>query len=292
VIAVIAIYLLGYLPRIFMVSEVIDMPMQYSIEDLRFLMARLRDPETGCPWDIKQTYATIASHTIEEVYEVVDAIERNDLSDLSEELGDLLFQIIFYCQLAEEQGEFDFDTVINHITSKLVRRHPHVFPDGTLESTRAGSSIDEQQIKQNWEAIKQQERQQKGNSGILDDVPNALPAQMRATKLQKRAANFSFDWPNVDGVFTKVKEELTELQQEVDSGDKARQEEELGDLMFACVNLARHLSIDPERALAKANNKFKRRFESIDAQLDLKNNKSLAIDTLEQAWQKAKKAEH
>ena len=268
------------------------MPKQYSIKDLRYLMARLRAPETGCPWDIKQSYATIASHTVEEVYEVVDAIERNNLNDLSEELGDLLFQIIFYCQMAEEQGEFDFDTVINHITSKLVRRHPHVFPDGTLESSREGASIDEQQIKQNWEAIKQQERQQKGNSGILDDVPNALPAQIRAAKLQKRATNYNFDWPNTDGVMDKVKEELAELQQEVHSGDKTRQEEELGDLMFACVNLARHLSIDPERALAKTNNKFVRRFESMDAELDLKNNKNLDIDTLEQAWQKAKKAEH
>jgi ATP diphosphatase len=267
------------------------MSKNYSISDLRYLMARLRDPETGCPWDIKQSYATIASHTVEEVYEVVDAIERNDLSDLSEELGDLLFQIIFYCQLAEEQGEFDFDTVINHITSKLVRRHPHVFPEGTLESTRAGSSIDEQQIKQNWEAIKQEERQNKGNSGILDDVPNALPAQMRATKLQKRAANYGFDWPEIGGVFAKVKEELAELQQEVDSDNKARQEEELGDLMFACVNLARHLSIDPERALAKTNNKFKCRFESMDTELDLKNNKSLEIEQLEQAWGNAKQAE-
>ena len=267
------------------------MPNNYSIFDLRYLMARLRDPETGCPWDIKQSYASIASHTVEEVYEVVDAIERNDLSDLSEELGDLLFQIIFYCQLAEEQGEFDFDTVINHITSKLVRRHPHVFPDGTLKSTRAGSSIDERQIKQNWEAIKQQERQNKGNTGILDDVPNALPAQLRATKLQKRAANYGFDWPDISGVFDKVKEEIEELEQEVDSGDRARQEEELGDLMFACVNLARHLSIDPERALAKTNNKFKQRFESMDADLDLKNNQSLDTDSLEQAWNNAKKAE-
>jgi ATP diphosphatase len=267
------------------------MPKHYSIEDLRYLMSRLRDPETGCPWDIKQSYATIASYTVEEVYEVVDAIERNDLNDLSEELGDLLFQIIFYCQMAEEQGEFDFDTVINHITSKLVRRHPHVFPEGTLESTRSGCSIDEQQIKQNWEAIKSEERQKKGNSGILDDVPNALPAQIRAAKLQKRAANYGFDWPNIDGVIAKVMEELDELQQEVDCGDKARQEEELGDLMFACVNLARHLSIDPDRALAKTNNKFKRRFESMDAELDLKNNKNLTVDSLEQAWIKAKETE-
>lgn len=268
------------------------MSKNYSIADLRYLMARLRDPETGCPWDIKQTYATIASHTVEEVYEVVDAIDRNDLSDLSEELGDLLFQIIFYCQLAEEQGEFDFDTVINHITSKLVRRHPHVFPEGTLESSREGTSIDEQQIKRNWEAIKQQERQQKGNSGILDDVPLALPAQMRATKLQKRAASYGFDWPDINGVIDKVKEELDELHHEVNAEDKARQEEELGDLMFACVNLARHLSIDPERALAKANNKFKRRFEAIDSELDLKQNQVQSIEALEIAWQKAKKAEH
>ena len=268
------------------------MSKNYSIADLRYLMARLRDPETGCPWDIKQTYATIASHTVEEVYEVVDAIDRNDLSDLSEELGDLLFQIIFYCQLAEEQGKFDFDTVINHITSKLVRRHPHVFPEGTLESSREGTSIDEQQIKRNWEAIKQQERQQKGNSGILDDVPLALPAQMRATKLQKRAASYGFDWPHINGVIEKVKEELDELHHEVNAEDKARQEEELGDLMFACVNLARHLSIDPERALAKANNKFKRRFEAIDSELDLKHNQVQSIEALEIAWQKAKKAEH
>jgi len=267
------------------------MPKNYTIPDLRYLMARLRNPETGCPWDIKQTYATIASHTVEEVYEVVDAIDRNDLGDLSEELGDLLFQIIFYCQLAEEQGEFDFDTVINHITTKLVRRHPHVFPDGTLESSREGASIDEQQIKRNWEAIKQQERQQKGNSGILDDVPLALPAQMRATKLQKRAASYGFDWPHINGVIDKIKEELDELQHEVNAEDKARQEEELGDLMFACVNLARHLSIDPERALAKTNNKFKRRFETIDSKLDLKQNKAQSIEALEIAWQKAKQAE-
>ena len=267
------------------------MSNNYSIADLRYLMARLRDPETGCPWDIKQSYASIASHTVEEVYEVVDAIERNDLSDLSEELGDLLFQIIFYCQMAQEQGEFDFDTVINHITSKLVRRHPHVFPEGTLESTRAGSSIDEKQIKQNWEAIKQQERNKKGNSGILDDVPMALPAQLRALKLQKRAAGFGFDWPEISGVVDKVKEELEELKQEIDGDDKVRQEEELGDLLFACVNLARHLSVDPETALAKANNKFKRRFQAVDTALNLKQNQTLSIDTLELAWKKVKNNE-
>ena len=267
------------------------MSNNYSIADLRYLMARLRDPETGCPWDIKQSYASIASHTVEEVYEVVDAIERNDLSDLSEELGDLLFQIIFYCQMAQEQGEFDFDTVINHITSKLVRRHPHVFPEGTLESTRAGSSIDEKQIKQNWEAIKQQERNKKGNSGILDDVPMALPAQLRALKLQKRAAGFGFDWPEISGVVDKVKEELEELKQEIDGDDKVRQEEELGDLLFACVNLARHLSVDPETALAKANNKFKRRFQAVDTALNLKQNQTLSIDALELAWKKVKNNE-
>jgi len=269
----------------------LNMSNNYSIADLRYLMARLRDPQTGCPWDLKQTYSSIAPYTVEEVYEVVDAIGRNDLTDLSEELGDLLFQIIFYCQLAEEQGQFDFDKVVATITSKLIRRHPHVFPEGTLESTREGTSIDEQQIKRNWESIKQQERQQKGNSGILDDIPLALPALSRAAKLQKRAASFGFDWTEVGDVIDKVKEELDELQHEVDHGDQSSREDELGDLMFACVNLARHLSIDPERALALANNKFKRRFESVDAELDLKQNQAQSIETLEKAWQNAKKAE-
>jgi len=268
------------------------MSKNYSVADLRYLMARLRDPDTGCPWDLKQTYSSIAAHTVEEVYEVVDAIERNDLTDLSEELGDLLFQIIFYCQLAEEQGRFDFEQVVSTITSKLVRRHPHVFPEGTLESTRADSSIDEKQIKRNWESIKQQERQQKGKVGILDDVPLALPALSRAAKLQKRAASFGFDWTEVDDVIAKVGEELDELQYEVDRGDQPSREDELGDLIFACVNLARHLSIDPERALARANNKFKRRFESMDSELNLKNQQPYAIDILEKAWEKAKKAEN
>ncbi|MCS5587719.1 MAG: nucleoside triphosphate pyrophosphohydrolase [Porticoccaceae bacterium] len=268
------------------------MSKNYSVTDLQYLMSRLRDPETGCPWDIKQTYKSITAYTVEEVYEVVDAIDRNDLTHLSEELGDLLFQIIFYCQLAEEQGAFDFDQVVSKITCKLVRRHPHVFPEGSLQSTRAGTAIDEQEIKRNWESIKQQERQQKGEPGILDDIPLALPALGRAMKLQKRAAGVGFDWSGVGDVISKVREELDELQDEVDNGDQASREEELGDLIFTCVNLARHLSIDPERALALSNNKFKRRFEAVDSELDLKQNQSLAIATLEKAWQNAKKAEN
>ncbi|MDP6199112.1 MAG: nucleoside triphosphate pyrophosphohydrolase, partial [Porticoccaceae bacterium] len=167
----------------------------YNIADLRYLMKRLRDPKTGCPWDLKQTYQTIASHSVEEVYEVVDAIERNNIEHLSEELGDLLFQIIFYSQLGEEEGQFDFDAVVSNITEKLLRRHPHVFPDGSLDSIRTDDqAASEKEIKRNWERIKQQERNERGERGILEDIPRALPALMRAAKLQKRAAGVGFDW--------------------------------------------------------------------------------------------------
>ena len=156
----------------------------YTLDDLKYLMSRLRDPHNGCPWDLKQNYQSITAHTLEEVYEVVDDIDRNDLTHLSEELGDLLFQIIFYCQLAEEENQFTFDQIVSKITSKLVRRHPHVFPDGTLNSM-ASESVEPQAVKNNWQAIKQQERHAKGEHKILDDVPLALPALTRAAKLQK-----------------------------------------------------------------------------------------------------------
>jgi ATP diphosphatase len=248
----------------------------------------MRDPNTGCPWDLKQTYQSITAYTLEEVYEVVDAIDRNDLTHLSEELGDLLFQIVFYCQLAEEENQFNFDQVVSKITSKLVRRHPHVFPDGTLESV-ASESIDQQAVKDNWQAIKQQERHKKGENKILDDVPLALPALKRAAKLQKRAASVGFDWDEVAPVIEKVKEELQELQQEIDSGDQKRAEEELGDLLFSCVNLARHCSIDPERALGLSSNKFKRRFEAMEREIDF-SQENPSLERMEKAWQKAKKS--
>ena len=266
------------------------MSEKYTLDDLRYLMSRLRDPTSGCPWDLKQTYKSITAYTLEEVYEVVDAIDRNDLTHLSEELGDLLFQIIFYCQLGEEENQFSFDQVVSKITAKLVRRHPHVFPDGTLESA-ASESIDQQAVNDNWQAIKQQERHHKGEKKILDDVPLALPALKRAAKLQKRAASVGFDWADVAPVIDKVKEELQELRQEIASGDQKRAEEELGDLLFSCVNLARHCSIDPERALGLSNNKFKRRFESLEDELDFEHSNP-SLEQMEDAWQKVKQSEH
>jgi ATP diphosphatase len=268
------------------------MDATYSIADLRYLMSRLRDPHTGCPWDIKQTYQTITPHTIEEVYEVVDAIERGDIAHLSEELGDLLFQIIFYSQLGDEDKQFDFDTVVSSITAKLLRRHPHVFPDGTLQSVRDSHSVaSEAEIKSNWEAIKKQERSAVGSAGTLDDIPLALPALSRAFKLQKRAATRGFDWPEVSGVLDKVKEEIAELEQEIALGNTQAMEDEMGDLLFSCVNLARHLAIDPEKSLARASDKFKRRFQTMEATVGIESFANLSLEQMEQQWINAKRIE-
>jgi ATP diphosphatase len=264
----------------------------YTINDLRYLMRRLRDPQTGCPWDLKQTLQTITSHTIEEVYEVVDAIERNDTEHLNEELGDLLFQIIFYSQIGEEQGQFDFDRVTSAITDKLIRRHPHVFPEGTLESVRdnlSDTQIDD--IKEAWESIKKQERENKGSQKTLDDIPLALPALSRALKLQKRAATVGFDWTDTGPVIDKINEELGELEVEIQRGDIAAVADELGDLLFSCVNLARHLKIDPETAMRHANEKFSRRFGAME---DLVGDKSIndhSVEQLELLWLEVKKTE-
>jgi len=261
----------------------------YSIADLRYLMSRLRDPNTGCPWDIKQTYQSIASHSIEEVYEVVDAIERGDIEHLSEELGDLLFQIIFYSQLGEEDGKFDFDLVVSKITSKLLRRHPHVFPDGTLTSVREEQQVaTDAEIKRNWEAIKQRERTAKGELGTLGDIPLALPAISRAAKLQKRAASKGFDWTEVSAVVAKVKEELAELEVEIEAQNTQAIADELGDLMFSCVNLARHLAVDGEKALAASNNKFKRRFEAMEVLAGADNLSQLSPEAMESLWRQVK----
>jgi ATP diphosphatase len=260
-------------------------------------MKRLRNPETGCPWDLKQTYKTIAPHTLEEVYEVIDTIERNDLSHLGEELGDLLFQVIFYSQLGSEEQIFDFDSVVHGIVEKLVRRHPHVFPLGTLQSERdvnADGAAEEVRIKQVWEQIKKQEREDKGERGTLDDIPMAMPALSRAQKLQKRAATTGFDWDNRRDVLNKVKEEIAELEVEIEADNSRAMEEELGDLLFSCVNLARHLSIDPERAMRSANNKFQRRFEAMEL-LASKNKPSalsaMSVDEMELLWTQVKRAE-
>src|SRR5690606_21059326 len=204
-------------------------------------MARLRDPKSGCPWDIKQSYASIAPSTIEEAYEVVDAIEKQDYVHLKEELGDLLFQVIFYSQIGREEGRFDFAGIVSDLVAKLVRRHPHVFPDGSLHSRVADQSSLPADVKQRWEAIKQEERASKGVKGVLADVPLNLPALTRATKLQKRAASVGFDWDDVQGPIAKVREELLEVEEALATGNQNAIAEELGDLLFAVVNISRFL---------------------------------------------------
>lgn len=265
---------------------------EYGIEDLRYLMRRLRDPKSGCPWDLKQNFQSLTSHTIEEAYEVVDAIEQDDMSHLSEELGDLLFQIIFYSQLAEEQSQFSFDDIISTITQKLIRRHPHVFPEGTIESSRVSLADAEiVEIKRVWEEIKRQERTDKGVGKTLDDIPLALPALNRALKLQKRAANVGFDWSDIKPVIEKINEEVIELEVEIKRGDKGRMADELGDLLFSCVNLARHLKLDPETSLRGANQKFKRRFESMELLAGKTKIEDHSADQLELLWGKVKRSE-
>tara|TARA_B110000858_G_scaffold12264_1_gene12508 strand:+ start:605 stop:1435 length:831 start_codon:yes stop_codon:yes gene_type:complete len=265
---------------------------EYGIEDLRYLMRRLRDPKSGCPWDLKQNFQSLTSHTIEEAYEVVDAIEQDDMSHLSEELGDLLFQIIFYSQLAEEQSQFSFDDIISTITQKLIRRHPHVFPEGTIESSRVSLADAEiVEIKRVWEEIKRQERTDKGVGKTLDDIPLALPALNRALKLQKRAANVGFDWSDIKPVIEKINEEVIELEVEIKRGDKVRMADELGDLLFSCVNLARHLKLDPETSLRGANQKFKRRFESMELLTGKTKIEDHSADQLELLWGKVKRSE-
>lgn len=237
---------------------------QHPVFRLIEIMARLRDPERGCPWDIEQTFDTIAPYTIEEAYEVADAIERADMGDLKEELGDLLLQVVYHARMAEEAGGFDFAAVAQAVSDKMVRRHPHVFGEDEVRSAAAQT--------ERWEAIKAQERSAKGGAGggppsVLDGVPLALPALTRAAKLTKRAARVGFDWPSTDEVLAKLREELGELEVEIAAGDSAKAREELGDLLFVCANLARKLEIEPEDALRGANAKFIRRFAYIERRL-------------------------
>ncbi|WP_281388206.1 nucleoside triphosphate pyrophosphohydrolase [Teredinibacter haidensis] len=266
---------------------------QYLIDDLLYLMARLRDPKTGCPWDVKQDYLSITPSTIEEAYEVVDAIELNDLNHLKEELGDLLFQVVFYGQLAKEEGRWSFSDVVHELTAKLIRRHPHVFPDGTLQSQRGDEGeLNEKQIKASWERIKEQERGEKGKKGVLDDVPRSLPALKRAEKLQKRAAKVGFDWTRTEDVMAKLQEEMGELDEVFQAGqpDESRIAEELGDVMFSCVNLARHLKLDAEQLMRHANQKFETRFNYVEEQTQ-KVGSSLedaTLESMETFWSQAK----
>lgn len=230
------------------------------------IMSALRHPQHGCPWDLQQNYRSIAPHTLEEVYEVIDAIEQGAVSDLESELGDLLFQVVFLSQLGRERGDFDFASVTQGIARKLLQRHPHVFPDGTLESAGRKPELDAAGVAVSWEKIKQVERQQKqqGPASALDDVPSALPALLRAAKLQKRAAHQGFDWKQRGGVLEKLREELGELERALESGEAEAIEDEFGDLLFTAVNLSRHLALEPERALRAANRKFETRFRAME----------------------------
>ena len=236
-----------------------------AIARLLDVMAKLRDPDRGCPWDVAQSYATIAPYTIEEAYEVAEAISQEDWPALKDELGDLLFQVVFYAQMAREDGLFDFEAIAQGVADKMVRRHPHVFGDGAVESAEAQTHA--------WEAQKAEERAAKAaargrSASVLDGVTAALPALTRAAKLQSRAARVGFDWPVTAAVIDKIEEEIGELRAEFDGGaDQQRITDELGDLLFACVNLARHRGIDPESALRQGNAKFERRFRRIEAML-------------------------
>jgi ATP diphosphatase len=269
----------------------------YQLPDLLHLMARLRDPQHGCPWDLKQDYASIVPHTLEEAYEVADAIERRDFDHLGGELGDLLFQVVYYSQLAREEGRFDFAAVVDAITRKLVRRHPHVFPDGDLYGALDTPKLDEATIRQRWEAIKAEERAEKAAApeqlSLLDDVPLALPALSRSAKLQKRAAQVGFDWPDALPVVDKLREELDEVLEAISNADQAAIEEEIGDLLLVTVNLARHLKVDPEAALRAGNAKFERRFRFMEAALREAGRAwdACSLDEMEALWAQAKKAE-
>ncbi|MFZ4602170.1 MAG: nucleoside triphosphate pyrophosphohydrolase [Caulobacterales bacterium] len=257
-----------------------------AIDALVALMARLRDPADGCPWDVAQSFETIAPYTIEEAYEVADAIARGSLPDLREELGDLLFQVIFHARMAEEQGAFGFADVAEAITTKMRARHPHVFGDAAARDAEAQTHA--------WEAQKAAERAAKRpDAGVLDDVPVALPALMRAEKLAKRAARIGFDWPTPDEVLEKLTEELDEVAQARADGDQDGVAEEIGDLLFVVANLARKLKVDPEDALRRANDKFARRFRFIEAALRARGvqGEVRPLVELEALWRDAKAAE-
>ena len=260
---------------------------QHPLFRLIGIMARLRDPERGCPWDIEQTFATIAPYTIEEAYEVADAIERGDMADLKEELGDLLLQVVYHARMAEEAGGFGFAEVAEAVGDKMVRRHPHVFGDDEVESAA------DQTVR--WEAIKAEERAAKGSSqetlqSALDGVPTALPALTRAAKLTGRAARAGFDWPDISQVIDKLKEELGELEAEIAAGEAEKAREELGDLLFVCANLARKLEVEPESVLRGANAKFARRFGHIERRLAEQGRSLEAADLAEMdaLWDEAK----
>ncbi|WP_394129583.1 nucleoside triphosphate pyrophosphohydrolase [Shewanella maritima] len=282
-----------------------------AIEKLQWIMTQLRDPETGCPWDKVQDFTSIVPFTLEEAYEVADVIEQGDFDSLPDELGDLLFQVIFYCQLGKEQGDFDFEDVANRISDKLIRRHPHVFNSSDVSLTQTDLStqvhqegevdniVSTSQVKQTWEAIKQQERHQKQQMSLLDDIPKALPSLKRAIKIQKRVARVGFDWAELEPVVAKVHEEIDEVMAEAKhlatepEVYQPKVAEEMGDLLFAVANMARHLGVDPEQALRQANYKFEKRFKGVES-LAQKSDKALEQHSLEELdlyWERVKRTE-
>ena len=261
-----------------------------NIDRLLAVMARLRDPQSGCPWDLEQDFRSIVPHTIEEAYEVADAIERDDLDELREELGDLLFQVVFYAQMAGERGAWDFDAVAGAITDKMIRRHPHVFGPDSVESAEA--------MVVRWEDQKARERADKAaaegrKASVLDGVIGGLPALTRALKLQKRAARVGFDWTDAADILDKIEEEIGELRAELAGRDRDRLEDEVGDLLFAVTNLARRLEVEPESALRRTNAKFERRFRQVEALLADQGRSAddATLAEMEALWQQAKREE-
>ncbi len=262
------------------------------MQRLLVVMATLRDPEKGCPWDREQSFSSILPYTLEEAYEVADAIDSGDMVALREELGDLLFQVVFHTQMASEQGEFSFDDVVEGVVKKLEQRHPHVFGGEAVRSVAEQSEA--------WEGFKAQERATKAASqgealSVLDNVPTALPGLLRALKLQRRAARSGFDWPDIEPVLEKIKEELREVCQELASGgEHQRLSDEVGDLLFSCVNLARHLEVDPEVAMRGVNSRFEQRFRYMERRLSERGDtlQQTSLDELERLWQQAKEEEH
>jgi ATP diphosphatase len=261
----------------------------YSVADLLRVMARLRDPDTGCPWDLRQDFQSIVPSTLEEAYELAAAIEHGDYPHVGEELGDVLFQVVFYARMGEERGLFDFDSVVHTLVEKLVRRHPHVFADGEIEGRATGRTSVES-VKRSWEAIKQQERAGRAQAGTLDDIPLALPALTRAQKIQKRAAGVGFDWSEQSGVIDKLREEIAEYEVARQASREA-QEDELGDLLFTCVNLARHAGFDAEAALRRATAKFEDRFARMERSLEAVGTTFEQADAalLDAHWEAAKR---
>lgn len=273
-----------------------DVRPRYSLDDLLTLMSVLRDPREGCPWDVKQDWDTIVPHTLEEAFEVADAIERRAFDELPGELGDLLFQVVYYSQFGREEGRFDFHDVVSTLTAKMLHRHPHVFPDGTLASRRRGVSaaeVETAHVNSRWEALKAEERDTRDAGSALDDIPRTLPALSRAAKLTKRAARVGFDWPDTRGVMAKIREELAEVEEALDAGDADHAREEVGDLLFAVVNLARRLKADPEQALRATNSKFERRFRYVERSLaeEGRATDGASLAEMDRHWDAAKRRE-